>query len=503
MLSSTKTVVLCVMLLISQVSAVSAEDKDLLGSLAATAEDKDLGSLAAEFQEEQSKLTALLNPMVASMGTIDDTASQAATLNTLTTATKILLQAAGFLPYVGPAFKAAGRTVDKVISAPLGKLKTALKQAKSKVSSPFQKSVGTYLDKCEAALAKLQTHADQVKQARLILAPQSLFVRELVCTAVPGSKETMEAVEKAAEAAEESLRNVIASTKAMVQELSNKNSGLNKFFKEMGKVGKIVNDVMKPLNALKPISDLMTKKVKIPVFGNLYSRKTIEAKECPSGYGWTAARCYENCPSGFEGKTLDRCWSKCKNKGDDFALHCNTPIKNNRDFAWNMNNWKKSKKKKWKREDRTGFYKKCDVQFGNGFHDGNWGPPRFCYKHCDYQMEKHSGFDKHLRKCKKKAIKRISKTPTCKSGYQKQGLLCYKKCNDGEQNSGAYECYKPKYETWSLEKLAKQFDSLKKSIENIPGVKVRVRPLIMPLCFYFFTFLIFSHFRFFFPLNEF
>ena len=57
--------------------------------------------------------------------------------------------------------------------------------------------------------------------------------------------------------------------------------------------------------------------------------------------------------------------------------YCNTDIKNNRDFSWNMNGWSKKKRRKWTREDNVGVYKKCDVQYGNGFHDGNFGPPRF------------------------------------------------------------------------------------------------------------------------------
>ena len=124
----------------------------------------------------------------------------------------------------------------------------------------------------------------------------------------------------------------------------------------------------------------MEKEIKLPVFGSLRGKETkspLDQPYCSGNYKPEAGRCYEKCRDGYEAKTLDRCWSACKDKRNDAGLYCNTDIKNNRDFSWNMNGWSKKKRRKWTREDNVGVYKKCDVQYGNGFHDGNFGPPRF------------------------------------------------------------------------------------------------------------------------------
>ena len=91
------------------------------------------------------------------------------------------------------------------------------------------------------------------------------------------------------------------------------------------------------------------------------------------------------------------------------------------------------------------------------------------YKDCDKVAAIHNGFDKFVRKCRKKAINRRSKELQCQPGWEKKGALCYKPCREGEKDAGL-TCYTPKYEMWSLAKLAKKFNDFVESIKNIPGV---------------------------------
>ena len=96
-------------------------------------------------------------------------------------------------------------------------------------------------------------------------------------------------------------------------------------------------------------------------------------------------------------------------------------------------------------------------------------PVRQSYKDCDKIATIHNGFDKIIRKCKKKAISRASKELQCPPGWEKKAALCYKPCKDGEKDAGL-TCYTPKYEKWSLAKLANKFNDFVDSIKKIPGV---------------------------------
>ena len=340
----------------------------------------EFAALTTVFNEKQAKLEALLAPISTSLGALEGMSNKMTTVSNLRSATSILLTAAGFLPYVGPAFKYAKTALDVTVARPLKVMASSLSKAKKTVGAPFSKSIKAFMDKVADASDKIQGVGLQVSQMSLLLGRETFFMREIVCTAAVGSGEAIDNVERAVHALVETMRDLVGMIESLVDTLTKQKGPLFDFLGSIRDVGKTLDNVMGSMNALKPISDLMEKEINLPVFGSLRGKETkspLDKPYCTGNFKPEAGRCYEKCKNGFEGKTLDRCWSVCNNRNDDAGLYCNTPIKNKRDFSWNMNGWKSKKKKKWKREDGVGFYKKCEEQYGDGFLDGRFGPPRF------------------------------------------------------------------------------------------------------------------------------
>ena len=154
-----------------------------------------------------------------------------------------------------------------------------------------------------------------------------------MCTAVAGPEKQLK-TQAAVHSLVETMRELVGAIESLIDSLK------KKFIDSIGDVGKTLGDVLGPMNALKPISQLMEKEIKLPVFGSLRGKETkspLDQPYCSGNYKPEAGRCYEKCRDGYEAKTLDRCWSACKDKRNDAGLYCNTDIKNNRDFSWNMN----------------------------------------------------------------------------------------------------------------------------------------------------------------------
>ena len=98
----------------------------------------------------------------------------------------------------------------------------SLSKAKKIVGKPFSKSIETFMDKTADVSGKIQDIGDQISQLSLLLGKETFFVREIVCTAVPGSGEAIEKLEAAVHSLVETMRELVGAIESLIDSLSQK-----------------------------------------------------------------------------------------------------------------------------------------------------------------------------------------------------------------------------------------------------------------------------------------
>jgi len=425
-----------------------------------------LNSLSKDLTSQSNEAIGLLDPVSNTMEAMGSSQSSMDKLDKLLTVADPALAMAAKIPYVGPVFNAA-KTLMSPLKSAAGVLDDGLTKMDTAVVRPWEKSIGTTLEKLEEYTSKMSSVSPLVELFGSILATKCLAP---LVAKLPGVS-AIEATAKAAVGATSQLIDLIS---GLVKTLSGK--AWKAIQAAMDKVSNAIGVVGKALDPLEPLTDLLTKKITLPWISTPYTRKDYGKPKCSTGYslGTLKTKCWETCKQGYY--SAASVTPSCKQYCDHV-----TKTKPGIDGCPNTNAYSREIKSRKtilkscgdgytavaaKKECR----KKCksgEAMFGTA------ATAKKCYPNCPPPMV-NRGADK--MRCNVASYNKKSETANCKpygpdiSSNTVLGISgnCLQNCKSGELEIGK-QCWKKAQLSFSISDIA---DQLQKVIDFITGLPI-------------------------------
>lgn len=438
----------------------------------------ELDSLIEEFSEQRAFVQAKFEPINELLGELDSAKDRIATANQLRTVVAISLKVASKIPYVGAVFTVANGLIGPLESPMKGLAKTTTSATKA-FATPWSNSVGrisavtaTVQEKIEIVVSKLVDEDRDMGLASLLEGGKCL--QPALNTLTGAFDPFVSSVETSVNDLTVALRKMTGvytsvattlSSSAWVKSWSKMKSG-------MKNVIGAVNLIATPLNGLKPLGDLLKKKISIN-WPKLKFKKTYGVpKYCPSGYSKSKSQlyCLKDCGKGYSTDGIGFCWKDCDN---GYKKATKVACKNKNHYM------RKTKGRKLKCSWSKGCSYQCDSGYSSsaygltcwencksGWKSGHALAVAFCYKSCPKGFK----LDPTRALCIRNSYNQASKPMVCGSGKESIAGICSDKCPSGWKDNKLF-CSQNSKMSFSIQDIADELGKIIDKIEGLPIVK--------------------------------
>jgi len=438
----------------------------------------ELDSLIDEFAERRGFVEEKFAPINGLLVELENAKDSIANANQLRTITAIALKLAANIPYVGVVFNVANNLIGP-LETPMKALAKTTSSATKSLVTPWSNSVGridavtaTVQEKIEVVVNELVSGDRNSGLASLLEGGKCL--QPTLNTLTGAFNPFVNSVNTSVNDLTIALREMTGVYRSIATTLES-NAWIKSWSKTKSGIKNVIgaiNLIATRLNALKPLGDLLKKKISIN-WPKLKFKKTYGVpKYCPSGYSKSKSQlyCLKDCRSGYGSDGVGFCWKNCDN---GYKSATKVACKNKNHYI------RKTKGRKLKCSWSKGCSYSCDSGYKSsaygltcwencksGWKSGHALAVAFCYKSCP------SGFklDPTRALCIRNTYNQASKPMICGSGKESIAGVCSDKCPSGWKDNKLF-CSKKSKLSFAIQDIADELGKIIDKIEGLPIVK--------------------------------
>jgi len=437
----------------------------------------ELDELIDTFSDHRSTVEAKLHPITTQINKVESAKDKIVSINKLRGVVDTALSIAGQIPKIGTILFKGPAKVIGALKIPMNGLADTTSATTSSLVTPWSNSVGRISEYTEILETKIQAVITE-----LMSTPTTGFASMLEGQCVEESLDVLafhkftpivDKVRTSIKGLVTALRKMNAKFASIRKILNSKSwkTTWNKMKTGFNKVTNAINTIAKPLEGLKPLTELLKKKITISWPNSIHWKDDYGLPgQCPSGYQKKGLLCGK-CTKGYTYDGIATCWKSSCPKGYDKAtdLACKNKyyhVRKTKGCKLKIR-WPPTKSScscgDWDRASYgVGCWKKCPKDYKKD----NIKVLAFCYKNCP------SGYtlDPTKALCIRNSKKAKVTEKICKRGKKNFVGRCIETCSGDSEDLGLI-CVKFKDFSFSVQDIFDEFKKVKKKIEGLPLIK--------------------------------